>query len=178
MIQLAVCLLLSLSSYVARAEGSRAGVFFLDPHLAMGFNPAQGTHSLVGLDLGYTFTENLAGGLHTYYSFGQTPEHDRDMGLGPFVTYVQPLMSVLTAHARQEVNYVNQRERLTIYSNGQKSYSHIEDTGSASVTSIGLHLQINPNFGVAIGYRLVFSLTNDDIGRKRSGTFVGLTIGL
>lgn len=152
--------------------------FFLDPRLAVGFNPAQGTFFLAGLDLGYGFTENIAGGIHGYYAGGETPEHDREIAGGGFAVYAQELASFLTGQIRQELNYVDQRDRVTTYVNGQKQYSHTADTGVASVTYAGLHFRFTENFGVSGGYRLVLGLTNDDIGHKRSGTFFGLTIGI
>lgn len=154
------------------------GQFFLDPRVAVGFNPAQGTFFLGGLDLGYGLTENFAAGVHGYYAAGETPEHDREIAGGGFGVYAQQITSFLTGQLRQELNYVDQHDRITTYVNGQKRYSHAADTGVASVTYAGLHFRFTENLGLSGGYRLVLGLTNDDIGHKRSGTYLGVTIGI
>lgn len=153
-----------------------AGDFFIDPHVAVGFNTVQGTHLLGGLDLGYALSEQLAFGVHGYYAAGEHPSHDREMGGGPFLGYTQPLTSFLVGHVRQEFNYVD------LYVPLKNSTGEIDDhraeTGTTSVTSAGMHLSFTPNFGFAVGYRLVLALANSDLDDGRSGFFVGFSIGI
>ncbi len=154
------------------------GDVFLDPHVAIGFNPAQGTHYVLGADLGYAYDENLAFGVGAYYSFGEQPSHDREIGGGPFVSYLQPLTSFLVASLRQEINYVDLYDPIKTETASGTQYSHNRETGVASVTRAGLHVAFTRHFGLAVGYRLVIGLTNNSLDNGRSGAFLGFSIGI
>lgn len=151
---------------------------FLDPHFSVGYNPAQGTHVLLGLSGGMHLDENLSAGLGAYYSFGEQPAHDREFGVGPFVSYTQPFTSFLVGQLRQEVNYVNLYDpSVTTDVNGNETWSHTEETGVASVTSASLYVFFTRNFVLSGGYRFVLGLSNDALDDGRSGAYVGLSIG-
>src|SRR5262245_2496416 len=75
-----------------------AGDFFLDPYAGVGFNSAQGTAVRIGADLGMYIDDFLAVGIGGFYGAGSNPEHDREAGVGPFVTYNYPLFDFLTAN--------------------------------------------------------------------------------
>ncbi len=154
------------------------GGFYLDPHVAIGFNPAQGTHYLLGADLGYTWDENLAFGVGGYYSFGEQPSHDREIGGGPFASYLYPLTSFLVGSLRQEINYVDLYDPIKTETATGTEYSHNRETGVASVTRAGLHIAFTRHFGLAVGYRLVIGLTNNSLDNGRSGAFLGFSIGV
>ena len=81
--------------------------FFFLPRAAVGYNVAQGTYFSAGADVGTRFTENFSGGLTAYYAAGNHPSHDREIGGGPFVSYVQPLTSFLMFSAREELDYID-----------------------------------------------------------------------
>lgn len=156
-----------------------AGDIFIDPHIAVGANVAQGTFVLAGLDAGFAVTDQVAVGVGGYYSFGEHPSDDREIGAGPFASFVQPLTSFLTAHIREDVDYIDQRSPIQVVSSrGGVSYTHISNTGIASITSVGLHVKITSMLGISAGYRGVISLANSDIGRDRSGLFLGASIGI
>jgi len=168
--------LLLLTVFNLQSHAYQAGDFFLDPHVAVGINAAQGTHLLGGLDLGYALNEQMAFGVHGYYSAGEHAKDDREWGGGPFFGYTQPVTSFLLGHIRQEINYVDlyvPLEDSTGTVNG-----HRQETGTTSVTSAGMHLFFTPNFGFAFGYRLVLALANSDLDDGRSGIFIGFSIGI
>jgi hypothetical protein len=169
---LLIILLLSVSSAWASEEGS----FFFDPHVAVGFNQAQGTYLLGGLDLGYYLSEQLAVGVGGYYAAGEHPTLDREFGGGPFATYFQPLTSFLIAQVREDVDYIDQRTPLKDGLGNDVDY--VTETGVASITTLALHVRFTPNFGISGGYRAVLSLSNSDLGKNRSGTFLGISIGI
>ena len=155
------------------AQGAEVGGLYIDPRLAVGFNSAQGTHYMVGLDVGYAIDEHWSAGVGAYGSAGEEPKHDRELGVGPFVGFAYPLGAMLTGHLRQEVNYVDLYEPIKTGS----TYDHEREMGVASVSQAGLHLHLGP-LGVALGYRLVVGLTNSDLDDGRSGTFLGFAIGI
>lgn len=168
--------LLSLS---APAMAYQPGEFFVDPHVAVGYNVAQGTNFMFGVDIGYGVSDQIAAGVGAQYSAGKRPEHDQAMGAGPFVTFFQPLTSFLVFSVREDISYLDQRNPyVTVDAAGGETWSHTKETGVASVTSVGLHLNFTPNLGVSAGYRAVIALSNSDIARDRSGTFLGVSIGI
>jgi len=176
MIKLIFALLMSLS---APAMAYQAGEFFVDPHLAVGYNVAQGTNFMLGLDIGYGISDQLAAGVGAQYSAGKRPEHDQAIGAGPFVSFFQPLTSFLLFSIREDISYMDQRNPyVTTDIVGNETWSHTKETGVASITSVGLHLHITDNLGVSAGYRAVMALSNTDIARDRSGTFLGVSIGI
>lgn len=158
----------------ARAESG----FFVDPHAAVGFNPAQGTHVRLGLDMGMHFTENIAGGVGAYFAAGEDPSNDREIGAGPFVSYILPLTSFLMFTAREDVLYVDQHNPVSYFVNGQEQTTHTNETGVISATSPAIHIYFTPNFVLSGGYRLVLALANSDLDNDRSGAFVGFSIGI
>lgn len=155
------------------------GEVFVDPHVAVGYNVAQGTNFLVGLDLGYGITDQLAAGVGAFYSAGQRPEHDRAIGGGPFVAFFQPVASFLTFSVREDIDHIDQRTPV-IYTDvgGSERYTHDNEHGVASITSVGIHLHVAETFGISVGYRAYLALSNTDIARNRSGTFLGFSIGI
>ena len=161
----------SISSYAAESGG---GVF-IDPHVAVGFNSAQGTHFIGGVDAGYFLDENWSVGVGAYYSAGEHPSDDREMGAGPFGAFTYPLSDFLILHAREEVNYLDLND--PVLRNGDV-IGHVNETGVASVTSVGLHLSFMRHLGLSFGYRLVTALSNSRLDDGRSGTFLGFAIGI
>lgn len=153
------------------------GDFYWDPHGAVGYNVAQGTHFMLGVDIGMEITENLRAGIGGYGSFGEHPEHDREYGVGPFATYVQPITSFLVGQLRQEINYVNLHDPIKTMTPTGVTYSHTEEEGVASVTSASIHIFFTRNFVLSGGYRFVLAISNDALDDDRSGAFVGLSIG-
>ncbi len=166
-----------LLSCVPALSHAATGDFYFDPHGAVGFNPAQGTHFMLGVDLGMELTENLRGGIGAYGSFGEEPEHDREFGVGPFATYVQPFASFLVGQLRQEINYVNLHDPIKTVTATGTTYTHTEEEGVASVTSASIHIFFTRNFVLSGGYRFVLALSNDALDDGRSGAFVGLSLG-
>lgn len=164
-----------LVSFSFSSHAYKSGDIFLDPHIAVGVNAAQGTHFIGGLDAGYALNEQMAVGVHGYYSAGENPRHDREMGAGPFFGYTQPFTSFLLGHVRQEINYVDLYDPVEV--NGSV-IGHTQETGTASVTSAGLHLFMTRNFGLSVGYRLVLALANSALDDGRSGFFLGFSIGI
>ena len=164
---------LLIPSFARAAQGD----FYFDPHGAVGYNPAQGTHFMLGVDLGMEITENLRGGLGAYFAAGEQAEHDREYGVGPFATYVQPMTSFLVGQLRQEVNYVNLHDPIKTQTASGITYTHNEEEGFVSVTSASLHVFFTRNFVLSGGYRFVLGLSNDALDDGRSGAFVGFSIG-
>lgn len=156
------------------AFASQDGEFFLDPHIGLGFNVAQGTYVSLGADAGYALSEQLSAGVGAYYAAGRRPDHDREIGGGPFVMFFQPLTTFLVAHIREDIDYIDQRTPVDL---GADRFTHVTDYGVASITSIGLHLILSSHFGISGGYRAVLPLSNSDLGKDRSGTYLGASIG-
>jgi len=150
---------------------------FFNPMIGVGFNEAQGTVYRIGLEAGVFLDPFLAVGIGGYYGAGKNPTHDREIGGGPFASYSLPLIPpVLTAHLRQEINYVDVRIPQLIGTPPEYN-DHRTEHGVASVTSVGLHIAFTQNFGVSGGYRLTLALTNSDIAKDRSGPYAGISIG-
>ncbi len=149
----------------------------LDPHAAVGFNTAQGTHVMLGVDFAMQMSEQLRTGVGAYLSVGGEPEHDREWGIGPFVSFVQPFASFLMGQVRQEINYVDLHDPVKTVTASGTRYTHNAEQGVASVTSASLHLFFTPNFVLSGGYRFVLGLTNSALDDGRSGTFLGVSIG-
>lgn len=166
-------------SLSAPAFAYEAGEFFVDPGVAVGYNVAQGTNLMLGLDIGYAVTEQIAAGVGAWYSAGKRPEHDQAIGAGPFVSYFQPLLTFLNFSLRQDIAYIDQRNPYRIVSaSGAETWGHTKEMGVASVTSVALHMHLTRNLGISGGYRAVMALSNTDIARDRSGTFFGIAIGI
>jgi len=157
---------------------AQSGDWFFDPHAAIGYNPAQGTHFRLGLDLGLRLDDQLSAGVGAYYSAGEQPSHDREIGGGPFLSYVQPITSFLMVSARQEINYIDLRYPIKTITLSETTYSHTKETGVASVTSAALHIFFTRNFVLSGGYRFVLGLTNEALDDDRSGAFVGFAFGI
>jgi hypothetical protein len=124
--------------------------FFFLPRAAVGYNVAQGTYFTV----------------------------DREIGGGPFVSYVQPLTSFLMFSAREELDYIDMyipKKTLTL---SGTEWSHESENGVASSTSVGVHLFLTKHFVISGGYRLMVGLSNSKLGKDRSGTFFGLSFGI
>lgn len=156
----------------ARAESS----YFLTPSIGAGYNTSQGSYIRAGLDLGMYIDENLYAGVGGYYGAGQRPEHDREIGGGPFVGYVVPLTSFLSAQLREDMDYVDVREPF-VQSRNPDVYNHDNVYGIESSTYAGLQLAFTRNFGISAGYRVVVGLSNSSIASGRSGVSYGLTLG-
>lgn len=172
-------MLLALLIVSAPAFAYEPGSFFVDPTIAAGYNTAQGTNIMVGLDIGYAITELLTAGVGGQFSAGKRPEHDQAIGAGPFVAYFQPLTSFLGVGIREDVSYLDQRNPYVVTSaSGEETWGHTKETGVASITSVGLHLRIGSNLGISGGYRAVMSLSNSSLDDDRSGTFLGISIGI
>lgn len=152
--------------------------FFFRPRASVGYNVAQGTFFMLGADAGTWFTENIAGGVTAYYAAGEHPSHDREIGGGPFVTYVQPITSFLMFSAREEVDYIDMFiPEKTVTTSGTE-WDHERENGVASSTSVALHVFFGKHFVVSGGYRLMVGLTNSKLGEDRSGTFLGFAVGI
>jgi len=170
--------LIMVSFLSARAHAYKEGEIFIDPHVGIGFNVAQGTAFMAGVDVGYAFTEQIAGGMTIFGSAGERPQHDRTLGAGPFATFFHPFTTFLIGHVREEIAYIDQRnpyERTDAA--GATSWTHSNETGVASITSIGMHVILTSNLGVSGGYRVVLPLSNADLDNGRSGVFLGASIG-
>ncbi|MGE4130828.1 MAG: hypothetical protein AB7F86_04280 [Bdellovibrionales bacterium] len=159
------------------AKAYEPGGFFVDPHLAVGFNSAQGTHYHAGVDLGYGLSEQMAVGAGAYYSAGEHPSHGREIGGGPFWSYLQPITSFLVGSLKQEILYVDMFNPIETQTVSGSTYSHTRETGIASASTAGFHFHFMP-FGFSVGYRLMIGLTNDKLDNGRSGFFAGFSIGI
>lgn len=156
------------------ALAENGGIFFF-PTLAAGTNSAQQTFIRLGLDLGYHIDENLYAGVGGFYSFGNHPTQDREIGVGPFLGYAYPVTSFLSFHLREDIDYMDQYNPI-LQSDG--SYTHDQEYGVASTSYAGVHLRFSDNFGLSVGYALVVGLTNSALGTGRSGVTLGATIGI
>lgn len=137
-----------------------------------GFNDLQGFHYTISGQLSTPIDDHLSGGLGAYYSAGEQPSHDREFGVGPFLSYGFLLNEFLGASLRQEINYVNLYIPYHVSTN-PIVYGHTEETGVASATSAGLTLFMGP-LSVSGGYRLVVGLSNSRLDDGRSGPYFGL----
>jgi hypothetical protein len=164
------------SSLPALADEENEG-FFLLPNAAVGFNSVQGTYFRLGLDVGYRLSANYYFGAGAYYAAGNQPEHDRELGAGPFVGAVYALTRNLSFHLREDIDYVDERNPVLVSTNPD-TYTHKNAFGLESATYAGIHFWFTRGFGVSAGYRLVLGLNNSDLADGRSGTVLGLTIGI
>ena len=159
----------------ARASAFETGGIFVDPHVAVGYNVAQGSFYLLGADVGFALSDQLAVGVGGFYAAGKRPTHDREFGYGPFVSYVQPLTPFLFATVREDIDYIDQHNPVQL-SDG--TYTHVTETGTASITTVGVHVTLGGVVGLSGGYRAVLALNNSDLGKDRSGVFVGFSVGI
>lgn len=148
--------------------------WFFSPAIGFGTNSAQKVYFRLGADIGLYLDENLYAGVGGYYAAGSHPEHDREIGGGPFVGYSYPVTPFLIAGLRQDILYVDQYNPEEL-SNGL--YTHSREDGVASSTYAGLHLRLGDHLGFSVGYRLVVGLTNADLADGRSGPAFGVGIG-
>jgi hypothetical protein len=157
------------------ANGLQIGDYHLDARISAGHNNAQGTYGSIGADF-YTFVkDHFAAGVGAYYAAGEHPSIDREIGAGPFVSYGYPLLDFLTASARQDIDYIDQKSPV-LHNDG--SYTSQSAYGMASITSIGLNLAFSRGFGVGVGYRFALSLNNSGLENNRSGLFFGLGLAI
>lgn len=169
-------LALSCLAYSLSAQALSLGDWFLDPHVAVGFNSEQGTVLRLGVDAGLHLDENIALGVGGFYAAGNHADHDREIGVGPFVAYAYPVFSFLTVQLREDIDYVD--VHVPIASGNPPVYnSHATLYGVESATSAGAHLSFAQSVGISVGYRLVVGLSGNDIAEGRSGAYLGLSIG-
>ena len=155
---------------------AQAGDWFLNPNIGIGTNSVQGTYIRAGLDLGVNIDERLYAGVGGFYGAGQRPEHDREIGGGPFVGYVYPVFDFLSAQLREDVDYVDERNPV-LNSGNPDFYTHTTSYGIESATYAGLHFSFTRHFGFSLGYRLVVGLSNSSLADGRSGLVLGFSIG-
>lgn len=169
-------LILPLVWLPASASAMEIGAFNLDAHGIVGSNVSQGTYYGAGLDF-YTYVEDrLAVGIGGYYTAGEHPNQDREIGVGPFVSYNYPLLSWLVASAREDLNYLDERNPFVNTANNTLDYH--SSYGIASITSVGLSLFFTHNFGVSAGYRAALGLNNSDLAKDHSGFYFGVAFGI
>lgn len=149
--------------------------WFFHPGVGLGVNSAQETYFRLGVDLGLHLNENFSTGVSAFYSAGARPEHDRAIGAGPFVGYTYPVFEFLSVSAREDVDYVDQRNPVLLRGS---TYTHDQEYGIASTTYAGVNISFTRHFGVSVGYALVVGLTNSALGDGRSGITGGLSIGI
>jgi hypothetical protein len=168
-----------LSGFAAFAD-EQGGGFFIDPYVAVGFNTVQKTYFMGGLDAGYALDQNLRFGLGGHYSAGNDPGNDREIGVGPFIGYSYALTNFLIFNAREDIDYEDVYYPITIVkSDGTTHDDHTHETGTVSVTSVGVHVIFTRNFGFSGGYRAYASLTNNSaLSKDRSGPYFGFSIGI
>ena len=138
-----ILLFLPLIVFSGGASALEIGSWRLDGRAAVGSNLAQGTNYTLGADF-YTYIEEdvLAAGIGAYWSAGQHPNLDREMGVGPFVSYAYPVFDFLIASAREDISYVDQRTPFADFSNYKAVY------GVGSFTSRAMHLFFTKNFNL------------------------------
>ncbi|MGZ3723132.1 MAG: hypothetical protein ACXVA9_09390 [Bdellovibrionales bacterium] len=170
-----ILFLFLLSFSPAHAEGG--GDWFFLPAVGIGYNSVQGSSLRLGADLGFYIDENLYAGIGGYYASGSKPEHDRELGAGPFVGYVYPVVSFLSLQLREDIDYVDQRTPV-LKAGSSDEYTHTQDHGVVSETYGGVHISFSRNFGISAGYRAVIGLSKASLATGRSGTVLGLTIGI
>ncbi len=171
----ALYVILFFSFSFAHAEGG--GDWFFLPSVGIGYNSVQGNSMRLGVDLGVYIDENFYAGIGGYYAAGSKPEHDRELGAGPFVGYAYPVVSFLSLQIREDIDYVDQRTPV-LMAGTTDSYTHDQDHGVVSQTYGGVHISFTRNFGISAGYRAVLGLTKSSLATGRSGTVLGMTIGI
>ena len=169
-------LILPLLFVTVSASALEIGAFNLDAHGVVGSNITQGTYYGLGLDF-YTYVEDRwAVGIGGYYTAGQHPTQDREIGAGPFTSYSYPLTSFLIASAREDLDYLD--ERNPFINTVTNSWDYQSSYGVASITSVALSLFFTHNFGVSAGYRFALGLNNSDLAKDHSGFFFGLAFAI
>lgn len=170
-------LALAMLTMASSAFAFEIGDFRLDAHAGVGYNPVQQTYYSVGLDF-YTFVEDhLAVGVGGYYSAGNQPNYDQEIGAGPFVSYSYPLLDFLIPSIREDLDYVNERNPIISSSTGQAvDYQNLY--GMASITTVAIHLFFTHNFGIGAGYRFALALNNSDLEKDRSGFIFSLAFAI
>src|SRR5437868_5629978 len=127
-------LTLPLLLFTSGAFAFEIGSFRLDAHAGAGSNGEQGVYYTLGADF-YTFIEDhLAVGVGGYYSAGNHPNWDREIGGGPFASYSYPLLSFLVPSIREDIDYIDERVPILSYYTGQP-YDYKSYYGVASITS-------------------------------------------
>ena len=167
---------LALAIFSGSYSYAQTGDWFLNPNIGIGTNSVQGTYIRAGLDLGVNLDERLYAGVGGFYGVGQHPEHDREIGTGPFVGYVYPVFDFLSAHLREDVDYVDVRNPL-LNSGHPDFYTHTTSYGIESATYAGLHFSFTRYFGFSVGYRLVMGISNSALADGRSGVVLGFSLG-
>ena len=170
-------LLMPLFFVAASASALEIGRFNLDAHGVVGSNLAQGTYFGVGVDF-YTYIEDRwAVGVGSYYTAGQHPTQDREIGAGPFTSYSYPLIEeYLTASAREDLIYLD--ERNPFVNPVTNAWDYRSAYGVASITTVALHVMATSHFGLSAGYRLAIGLNNSDLSKDHSGFIFGLAFAL
>lgn len=159
------------------ARALEIGSFRLEGRAAAGYNNVQGAYGLFGVDLYTMLDDNLAAGVGGYYSAGKYPSRDRQIGVGPFVSYAYPVVEFFALSARQDVTYVDSRTPVTDAGPPEvKTYE--SDYGVGSITSLAAHLYLTQNFVVSAGYRIALSLNSSDLMHGRSGFIFGVAFGI
>lgn len=166
-------LIVLLVGVTAQAED---GLFLL-PNVAVGFNSVQGTFYRLGLDLGYRLDNNYYFGVGGYYAMGDHPDDDREIGGGPFVGVIAPVTDWLNFQMREDIDYVDERNPILLTANPD-TYTYDALSGMISATYAGVQIWFTRNFGVSAGYRLEIGLTKSSLADGRSGTVLGVTIGI
>lgn len=168
-------LLLPLLWAATTASALDLGPVSLNAHGVVGHNVSQGTYYGLGADLSAHLDDRLAVGVGGFYTAGEHPTQDREMGAGPFVSYAYPIVDFLVASAREDVDYLDERNP---YTNASGSLDYHSSYGVASITSVALSLFFTRNFGLSAGYRFAFGLNNSDLAKDHSGFFFGLAFGI
>jgi hypothetical protein len=165
-------LFLPLVLTASTASALEIGAFNLDGHGMIGSNVVQGTYYGLGVDF-YTYVEDrLAVGVGGYYTAGEHPTQDREIGVGPFASYSYPILNFLIASAREDFAYLD--ERNPFINPATNAWDYQSSYGMASITTVALHLMLSQHFGVSAGYRLAIGLNNSDLSKDHSGFIFGL----
>lgn len=167
--------LLPLLLAATTASALDLGPVSLNAHGIVGHNVSQGTYYGLGADLSANIEDRLAVGVGGFYTAGEHPTQDREMGAGPFVAYSYPLVNFLIASAREDLDYIDQRNP---YTTNTGSLDYHSSFGMASITSVALSLFVTRNLGISAGYRFALGLNNSDLGKDHSGFFFGLAFGI
>jgi len=168
--------LLPLLFVAANASAMEIGMFNLDAHGIVGSNVAQGTYFGLGADFYTEVYDYLSVGVGAYYTAGQHPSQDREIGAGPFVSYDYPLTSFLIATAREDLDYLDERQ--PFLNSATNSWDYNPVYGVASITTLAMHLMLSHHFGVSAGYRAAFGLNNSDLSKDHSGFIFGLAFAI
>jgi|GEM_PF-4535425 len=168
-------LMLPLLWVATTASALDLGPVSLSAHGVVGHNVSQGTYYGLGVDLAAHLDDHLSLGVGGYYTAGEHPSLDREMGAGPFVSYSYQILEFLVASAREEVDYLDEHNP---YTNASGTLDYHSEHGVASITSLALGLFLTRNFGVSAGYRFAFGLNNSDLAKDHSGFFFGLAFGI